>query len=203
MTLFETVPRVVTPDGIPAATETPWTLERLGPPALAFVVHGDPAPQGSKSFKGMRKSKTHPGVMVPVLKESSAAKVDRWRADVVAAALRVLPGGWQRLAEDNRDGVVLDLVLTRNRPQALPKTRLCWPAGQPDLDKFARSTGDALTTAGVYADDARVVSYRRLDKVYVGADDPDALPHPGAVIRIWALRGSAYDIAPIARRGTR
>lgn len=203
MTLFETVPRVSALTGVPMARETPWTLARLGPPSLAFVVHGDPAPQGSKSFKGMRKSKTKPGVMVPVLKESSAAKVDRWRNDVVAAALRALPPDWRRLAESNRDGVVLDLVLTRDRPQSLPKTRLCWPAAQPDLDKFARSTGDALTTAGVYADDARVVGYRRLDKVYVGADDPDALAQPGAVIRIWPLRGSFYDIAPIARGGAR
>lgn len=200
MTLFRTDVMVPAVPGVPPVVETPWLLARLGPPVLAFVVYGDPAPQGSKSFRGMRASKTKPGVKVPILTESSAKKVDRWRGDVVQAATRALPPGWTRLAEDNRDGLVLDLILTKDRPDSLPKRRRCWPGTSPDLDKFARSTGDALTSAGVYRDDSRVVAYRRLDKVYVGADDPDALPQPGAVIRIWALRGSAYDIQPTTGR---
>ena len=187
MTLFETVPAAERVLGVPLLRETPWTLDRLGPALLAFLVHGTPAPQGSKKAVGMRKSKTRPGVLVPILKESSAEGVDRWRSDVVDAATRALPPGWTRLAEDNKAGLVVDMVFTRDRPAALPKRRISWPGSTPDLSKLARATEDALTTAGVWRDDARVVGYRRLDKVYVGSGDPDALPHPGAVIRVWTL----------------
>jgi hypothetical protein len=45
------------------------------------------------------------------------------------------------------------------------------------------STEDALTDAGVWEDDSRVVEYKRLAKVFPG-EDVDALDVPGAVIRI-------------------
>ena len=45
-----------------------------------------------------------------------------------------------------------------------------------------RSTEDALSDAGFWADDARVVEYGRLAKVFPG-EDPDALQSPGVVIR--------------------
>jgi Holliday junction resolvase RusA-like endonuclease len=184
---------------IPPLTESPWTLDRLGPPALAFVVAGDPAPQGSKSYKGSRPSKTNPRQMTPILVESSAERVRAWRDDVKAAFFEARPRVWQPLADDNRDGVVVDMVFTRRRPKGLVKSQLCWPGSTPDLGKLARSTEDALTAAGAYGDDARIIGFRRLDKVYVGSGDPDALPHPGAVIRLWALRGSAYDVPPTRR----
>jgi hypothetical protein len=199
VTLFP-VPAPQMTVAFPAPSETPWTLDRLGAPAVAFVVYGEPAPQGSKSFKGFRKSRA--GGSVPILVESSAGRVNRWRDDVVAAFLRIRPPGWVRLAEDNRDGVVVDMVFTKERPAALPKKRISWPGAAPDLDKLARSTGDALTSAGAYSDDARVVAYRRLDKTFVGSDDPDCLPQPGAIIRVWALRGSTYDVPPTLRRPT-
>lgn len=198
MTLFPVPgPQMITAS--PAASEIPWTLDRLGSPAVAFVVYGDPAPQGSKSFKGFAKSKAT-GKQFAVLEESSAGGVAKWRSDVVNAFLLIRPPGWTRLAEDNRDAIVVDMVFTRDRPASLPKRRTCWPGSAPDLDKLARSTGDALTTAGAYKDDARIVAYRRLDKVYVGSGDPDCLPQPGAVIRVWALRGSTYDVPLTLRR---
>ena len=60
------------------------------------------------------------------------------------------------------------------------------PAGYPDLDKLARSTGDALKSAGVLKDDGRIAEYRRLAKVWAG-EDPDALDSPGVVIRIYRI----------------
>lgn len=179
--------------GTPVASEPLWTLRSLGVPAVAFVVYGDPAPQGSKKSLGMVPSKTVPGKMVPLLVESSAKRVKTWRGDVVDGFTSIRPAGWTPVAVDNRDAVVLDMVFTRNRPGSLPKSRRCWPGATPDLSKLARSTEDALKTAGVYQDDARIVSYRRLDKVYAGDPDPDALSRPGAVIRMWVLRGSVYD----------
>lgn len=58
-----------------------------------------------------------------------------------------------------------------------------YPAGTPDLSKLCRATEDALTDAGVvWADDAQVVEYTRLAKVYAG--QPGELAVPGAVIMI-------------------
>jgi Holliday junction resolvase RusA-like endonuclease len=57
----------------------------------------------------------------------------------------------------------------------------------PDLSKLIRSTEDALTDAGVWTDDARVVAYHQPRKVYAGSADPDALHTPGAVIRVWRV----------------
>ena len=59
----------------------------------------------------------------------------------------------------------------------------------PDLSKLLRSTEDALTDAGLWADDARVVEYERLAKVYPG-EDPEALPVPGVRIEIRARSAS-------------
>ena len=43
------------------------------------------------------------------------------------------------------------------------------------------STEDAITEAGLWADDARVADYHRLAKVWAGFDD-DALPVPGVAV---------------------
>ena len=47
---------------------------------IEFVVHGMPAPQGSKKFVGLSKSGR--GLLV-----ESSKKVKPWRQDVVAAAI--------------------------------------------------------------------------------------------------------------------
>jgi hypothetical protein len=163
------------------AAETPWTLHRLGEPVFSVVVFGSPAPQGSKAYKGHRGGK-------PILLEQTKVTTDKWRGDVKDAAVRVLPAGWERLADSATAGLVADMVFTRERPAGHPKKRITWPGSAPDLSKLLRSTEDALTAAGVWRDDSRVVAYRRAEKVFVGADDPDALPQPGAVIRVWQIQ---------------
>lgn len=140
---------------------------------IRIVVRGTPAPQGSKSFKGMSKAGR------AILTESSK-KVRPWRQDVKAAAehLLALSGGKPIDAP-----VTVRMVFTLPKPQSAPKRRRTYPMRTPDLSKLARSTEDALSDAGVWADDARVVEYSRLAKVYPG-EDPDALSSPGAVIEI-------------------
>lgn len=140
---------------------------------IRIVVRGTPAPQGSKSFKGMSKAGR------AILTESSK-KVRPWRQDVKAAAeqLMALSGGKPIDAP-----VLVRMVFTLPKPQSAPKRRRTYPMRTPDLSKLARSTEDALSDAGVWADDARVVEYSRLAKVYPG-EDPDALSSPGAVIEI-------------------
>jgi Holliday junction resolvase RusA-like endonuclease len=140
---------------------------------ILIVVRGTPAPQGSKSFKGMSKAGR------AILTESSK-KVRPWRQDVKAAAEYAME--WCGRSPIDAP-VIVSMVFTLPKPQSAPKRRRTYPMRTPDLSKLARSTEDALTDAGVWADDARVVEYSRLAKVYPG-EDPDALSSPGVVIRI-------------------
>lgn len=133
---------------------------------LVFYVPGTPAPQGSKRHVGN-------GVMV----ESSKA-VKPWRQDVTAAAIdAATTAGWETAT--GPVGLRLTFYLRRprshygtgrNADQVKPSAPE-YPATKPDLDKLQRSTLDALTTAGVLADDARVVLIDAA-KVYATASMP-------------------------------
>lgn len=142
---------------------------------VEFTVYGEPAPQGSKRHVGN-------GRMI-----ESSAKVKPWRQDVAQAGHNAMyafitDGVNQAMALPPLDGPLMaSIVFTLQRPPSAPKHRI-WPDRKPDLSKLLRSTEDALVTSGVIADDARIVSFRDLRKVYVG--DPDALPMPGAKIKV-------------------
>lgn len=130
-----------------------------------FVAFGTPAPQGSKSFKGMTPAGK------PILAESSEA-VKPWRQDVAAAAIAARVQGAKCL-----DGpLCVTMVFTLKRPIGAPK-RLVAPSTQPDLDKLIRATCDAIGTAGLWADDARVARINA-GKVWAGYSI-DALASPG------------------------
>lgn len=152
---------------------------------IEVVVYGIAAPQGSK------RGYVRGGKVAMV---ESSAKVKPWRDDVRAAALAV------------HDGPPLDgplaalMVFTLRKPASAPKRRRTWPDRTPDLSKLARSTEDALTTAGTWADDARVVEYVRLAKVFPG-EDPDALDRPGAVIRVWSLAAQEETLTALRALG--
>jgi crossover junction endodeoxyribonuclease RusA len=113
------------------ATAVAWDLD--------VFVPGRPAPQGSKKHLGngiMREMSPH---------------VATWREDVRAACLAI----WQR--RPPLDGPLeLDVEFIRKRPASAPKSRTPAASTAPDLSKLVRSTEDAITSAGVWADDARV-----------------------------------------------
>lgn len=150
---------------------------------MKIVVYGHPAPQGSKRFMGVHGGK---GVM----KESSA-KVKPWREDVKAAAEAAI--ALRNLApwEPMNEPVAMVVVFTLPAPQSLPKRRASYPSKLPDLSKLVRSTEDALTSAGIWKDDARVVDCRSIKTYPVGTPGahPDALHSPGAVIRVFPYPG--------------
>lgn len=144
---------------------------------IELIVYGSPAPQGSKKFVGT--TKTGRGLMV-----ESSKKVKPWRMDVKHAAeqLRVSLQGLAAL-----DGPLsVSMVFTLPKPASAPKRRRTWPDRKPDVSKLARSTEDAISDAGLWMDDARVVEYTRLAKVFPG-EDPDALAAPGVRVRITRL----------------
>jgi Holliday junction resolvase RusA-like endonuclease len=163
---------------------------------LTIIAYGTPAPQGSKKFLGL--SKAGRGIL-----GESSKKVRPWRQDVKAAAREALvkasvemrdalSGDLKRIIQiDGMMGYPFPLdcpirarmVFTMPKPASAPKRRRTFPCRTPDLSKLARSTEDALTEAGIWKDDARVVDYSRLAKVYPG-EDPEALDAPGVRIEV-------------------
>lgn len=134
---------------------------------IDFDVYGEPAPQGSKRHVGG-------GRMI-----ESSAKVKPWRQDVVAAARAAMGDVWEPL-----DGpLCMEVTFTVRKPASAPKKRTTYPDRKPDLSKLVRSTEDALVTAGVIADDARIVCMEAR-KVYPG-EHYLALNACGARIRVW------------------
>ena len=137
---------------------------------ISFTVTGSPAPQGSKRFVGT--TKTGRGLLV-----ESSKKVKPWRMDVKAAAEAM------REVHGTINGpLIVSMVFTIPKPASAPK-RKTWPDRKPDLSKLVRSTEDAISDSGLWEDDARIVEYERLAKVFPG-EDPMALPTPGVTITI-------------------
>lgn len=184
---------------VPVPRENPLTLAVLGRPALAFAVYGKPATQGSKSPKGTKEITTKAGAtkrITNLVESANASKVNpmgltRWRESVAGAALATLPYGWEAL-----DGpLVADLTISLPRGTRVPKFLRTLPMTKPDLDKLLRAIPDALCNTApkidpkgrkIIVEDSRIVSYRKLDKVWVGDPfDNDALRSPGAVIRLY------------------
>ena len=140
-------------------------------PMLTIRVIGTPGPQGSKRFLGHAKSGR--GILV-----ESSKKVRPWREAVKYAALEVM-------AAEQRGGPIVGpvwvtMVFTLARPKSA-KTG-ARPDKRPDLSKLVRSTEDALTEAGVWEDDARVISCHAR-KVFP-CDGPDSMSVPGCIVRI-------------------
>jgi len=127
---------------------------------MTIIVHGTPAPQGSKRHVGR-------GVMI-----ESSKKVKPWREAVKWAAIEVLIGR----GFDGPVTVEVDFYFIH------PKTgkRRSAHSVKPDIDKLLRSTFDALTDAGVFEDDSRICSVQAR-KHYANEWSP--VP-AGAVIRV-------------------
>jgi len=158
-----------------AGAETDLGKIRSAPAPLVITVHGTPAPQGSKRHVGR-------GVMIETSK-----LVKPWREAVKHAALlqvttEVVFRGQHRTIEGP---VIVEVTFTLHKPASAPKRRTTWPQRKPDVDKLLRSTLDALSDAGVWVDDAQVVEVTAR-KVFP-LEGVDALPHPGALIRIWEV----------------
>lgn len=141
---------------------------------LEITVYGRPAPQGSKRHLGG-------GRMIEMSRH-----VKPWRQDVKAAAEVEITSrpGWLPLDEP----LSVRMIFTLPKPASAPKRRRTWPCRTPDLSKLVRATEDALTDAGVWRDDARVVDLGAR-KVFPG-EDHESLAAPGVRIVI-----STVDVA--------
>lgn len=135
---------------------------------MIVEVYGNPAPQGSKKCF-CRGNKA-------VMLEQTAGSLKPWRNAVLAAAL-VAKGG-----QPPMDGPLEFWCTWVVARPAKPK--FDQPAVAPDLSKVMRATEDALTDAGVWVDDSRVVA-AVIREVYVG-DPRDPLGRPGCLLLVRA-----------------
>jgi Holliday junction resolvase RusA-like endonuclease len=157
-----------------------------GPPpvtrgvALAFEVLGTPKQQGSKrafinkhtGFAGM--------------KDDNETETNRWRDDVVHAAREEMPDGWVALEGPLRVTEIFRFARpkyhyrTGRFSHLLRDDAPIYHSVAPDLDKLLRSTGDALTTVGVYRDDCQISDFGNSKKVYCA---PGELPGAAIIVR--------------------
>lgn len=147
---------------------------------MTITVYGQPAPMGSKRFVGHAKGGR--GIMI-----ESSAKVKPWREAVRQEACHAMTMASTSVALLPIAGPIrVRMVFTLPRPKSAK--RGATPSKKPDLSKLVRSTEDALTDAGVWEDDARVVELHA-SKVYPKPDasdlmQPMTLDRPGAFITI-------------------
>lgn len=124
---------------MPAAVKTLATLE-----SVRFTALGAPVAQGSHAaIPGKNDDR-------PFLKVSNESKLKAWRKTVAQAA-RVAMGSNPPLDAPCKVSVCffVERGKTVDRPQ---------PSIAPDLDKYARALGDALTGI-VFTDDSRVCEW--------------------------------------------
>lgn len=140
-------------------------------PSLDLEVYGTPATQGSyRAFLNRRTGQ-------PIVTQDSAA-TRPWRDNVRAVAIDArLPEGWA-----GKGPIWVELTFSLRRPASAPRS-VTLPAKKPDVDKLARAVLDALTEAGVWADDAQVVDLR-VRKVFAGSESLGAMPLPGVRVRV-------------------
>ncbi|MFD7922601.1 RusA family crossover junction endodeoxyribonuclease [Streptomyces sp. NPDC059740] len=158
---------------------------------LTIVVHGRPAPQGSKKYAGHRRNAASGRVSAVLVEQSK--RVKPWRALVTAATqeARVVSRiGTVPVHLPTLDGPLgVEVVFTVLKPASAPKRKRIWPTTRHsgDLDKLLRSTFDGIADAGAVVDDSRIIRVTAL-KTFPG-EHPDALDAPGALIRLYTLTG--------------
>lgn len=114
---------------------------------LVIDVLGTPCAQGSKKafVRGGRA----------VLVEASP-HLPKWRAAIVAATqARMRLQSWVTL--DGPIGLLVDFYMPR--PASVKPSQRHRPTVPPDGDKLLRAVADALTIAGAWVDDSRVVDW--------------------------------------------
>lgn len=142
---------------------------------LRIRVHGTPAGQGSKSYKGRWGGK-------PILADSNEKALIPWRDAVRSEAQRALEAGAVPILEGP---IRLRADVLMPRPKAhfrggkqahlLRPDAPLWCSQTPDIDKVARSICDALTDAGVWRDDKQVADLRIRQLYALIGESPGAL----------------------------
>lgn len=119
--------------------------------AITFTVFGTPRPQGStRAFvpKGWSR---------PII-TSDNPKLKPWRQQIAGAAVAL------NIQPFERDvALAMSLSFYFEKPPSAKKR--IYPTVKPDSDKLIRAILDSLTGI-LYADDAQVVRFNRIEKLY-------------------------------------
>lgn len=135
---------------------------------MSFLVEGTPVPQGSKAAKVLYVG----GRARAVLYNDNDKVLKPWRALVSKTAAAAWAG-----REPLAGPVVLVVEFRFVRPKSVRRTHM---TVKPDKDKLERAICDALTTAGVWRDDAQVVVSRSEKKYAESA---------GAFVQVGVIEG--------------
>lgn len=146
------------------------------PRSVSFKVFGVPGAQGSKNgravYKGKGADREFTGKIAQV---ENSKKVAPWRSDVKAAAEEAVGNDWQPISGPCAVGIRFIFQRPKNHygtgrnAAVLKPWAPLYVTGHNlgDIDKLVRSTLDAMTSAGVYTDDALVVRFLEpTEKVY-------------------------------------
>ena len=156
--------------------------EDAHPEEIHLTIVGTPAPQGSKvAFSRKGSSKV-------TMLEQTRKTLNPWRAAVTLQARRQ----YRRPAPLDVP-LSVGMIFLMARPKSV---RRPYPCVTPDLSKLVRAVEDALTDAKVWRDDALVVRYHELAKVYAAAGD-----QPGVLISIRPLAAVALPGRVAPRHG--
>ena len=150
---------------------------------MRIVVHGKPVPQGSVRSLGAGRPSVH----------GNADRLHPWRDSIITATqAAMVEYGWER--GDGPASVYGVFTFDRPKSHFTPRETLrtdapSWPITRAngDLDKLARSVGDALTAAGAIKDDSQIASWM-ITKQYVTRDLVYTLRHPGLVLDLRWLK---------------
>lgn len=138
---------------------------------LVLTLPGRPAPKGSLKCIGR-------GGRHQLIEDNARTKP--WRQTIVT---------WARKATNHADPgqpVGVAVTITIERPKSVSRVHAT-TRNTYDVDKLARLVLDALQDAKVLPDDAQVVELLAR-KAYIDGPLPDALPYPGALIRVYPIR---------------
>jgi crossover junction endodeoxyribonuclease RusA len=156
---------------------------------VGFTVFDDPEAPGGKAafpiYRGSKKAGTQIFTGKVAITDKNR-RVPLWRASVTAAAR---PNGVPLVSPALTGPLVIRLRYTIKRPVSVSPRVRPYPTVKPDLDNLVKPTQDAITGAGLWRDDALIVS-SITSKAYEGgwhADGTPAMDVPGCVVEIFRV----------------
>ena len=123
---------------------------------LSVFVPGEPATQGSMRYVG------HSNAGRAIL-TSDNKHVKPWRSDVRSALID--DHGQPKARFDGPVHIDLEFILPRPKSAPKRKTPSADRSRMSDIDKLERAILDAVTSAGVWRDDAQVTSVSKIKRI--------------------------------------
>lgn len=158
--------------------------------AVRFVVHDDPEAPGGKDgfaiYRGSKKKGNREFTGRVAIVDKNIKAVTLWRESVMDAAR---PNHVPLISPALQDDLVVKYYFTLARPASVSIARRPYPNVRPDWDNLIKPTQDAITVAGLWKDDSKIITGIS-SKAYVDGYHPDGTSAeciPGCVIEIFRI----------------